>query len=393
VQGNNHDDVRRHNLSTLLRLVHRGGQVSRSQLTRLTGLNRSTIGALVAELVERNLVVEGQPQPTNQVGRPSPVVAANSRVLAFAVNPEIDAVTVGLVGLGGVVHRRIRHELERSPSPSEAVRVASNAIASLSAGLAPTDRMAGIGVAVPGLVRATDGLVRHAPHLGWRDAPFSDLLGAATGLRVAADNDANLGVSAERFFGAARGMTDVIYLNGGSSGIGSGLIIGGRPAGGIAGYAGELGHSRVSGNATTDSAGIAGTLEAEVTRVALLEALGLRYADAEQLERALLDSESSRVAAVVARQLDHLAVALAGAINMLNPQLVVLGGFLAALHAADPGRLETGIRSLALAATFEGVRVCAAELGSDLLMIGAAECAFEGVLSDPAGWDSPGNAA
>lgn len=385
MQGNNHDDVRRHNLSTVLSLVHRGGTASRAQLTRLTGLNRSTIGALVAELAERGLVTERQPDPTNLVGRPSPVVAANPRVLAVAVNPEIDAVTVGLVGLSGVVHRRIRLEVDRSPTATEAARIAAEAIVSLRAECAATDRIVGIGVAVPGLVRAADGLVRHAPHLGWIDEPFGELLAAATGLPVSAANDANLGVTAERYFGAARGMTDVVYLNGGSSGIGSGLIVGGRPAGGIAGYAGELGHTRVSAGSARDSAGLAGTLEAEVTRHALLEALDLRQADADQLERTLLASDSPRVAAVARQQLDFLAVALAGAINILNPQLVVLGGFLAALQRVDPARLEAGIRALALPATFEGVRVSAAELGSDLLMIGGAELAFEELLADPAG--------
>lgn len=385
MHGNSHDDVRRHNLSAILGSVHHGGPISRAGLTRLTGLNRSTISALVAQLTELGLVVERPPDPTNLVGRPSPVVAANDRVLAFAVNPEIDAVTVGLVGLTGVVHRRIRRDVAQSPTAQEAVEIAAEMIAALRLELAPTDRVTAVGVAVPGLVRAADGLVRHAPHLGWVDEPFRDLLAAATGLPVRAANDANLGVTAERYFGAARGMSDVIYLNGGSSGIGSGLVVGGRPAGGIAGYAGELGHTRVSAGSQVDSAGIPGTLEAEVTRRDLLEVLGLRQADADQLERALLASPDPRVRAEVERQLDCLAVALAGIVNILNPQLVVLGGFLAVLQAVDPGRLEAGMRALSLAATVEGVRVCAAELGSDLLMIGAAELAFTDLLDDPAG--------
>src|SRR5680860_1615097 len=94
MQGSSHDDVRRRNLSVILRLVHRDGAASRSRLTRLTGLNRSTIAALVAELAELGLVEEREPHSTNQVGRPSPIVAVSDRFVAIAVNPEIDAVTI-----------------------------------------------------------------------------------------------------------------------------------------------------------------------------------------------------------------------------------------------------------------------------------------------------------
>ena len=113
--------------------------------------------------------------------------------------------------------------------------------------------------------------------------------------------------------------------------------------------------------------------------------LGLAGADADELEQALLASTSPAVRAEVNRQIDHLAVALAGAINILNPQLVVLGGFLAALLAVDADRLRSAVAALSLGASFGTVRLSAAELGSNLLMIGAAELAFEGLLDDPAG--------
>jgi len=249
-------------------------------------------------------------------------------------------------------------------------------------------RVVGIGVAVPGLVRAHDGLVRLAPHLGWVDEPLTEMLEQATGFPVVAANDASLGALAERYFGAGRGITDLIYLNGGASGIGGGMIVGGLPVGGVAGYAGEFGHTRVSGSDRVDSAGIAGTLEAEVSREELLAVLGLSGsgADADELERALFATESAEVQAEVHRQLDFLAVALGGAINILNPQLVVLGGFLGALFNADPERLRAAVGAWSLPSSFGSVRISAAELGSNLLMIGAAELAFEGILADPNGF-------
>jgi len=127
-QGNSNDHVRRHNLSTVLTLVHRSRGMSRSELTRQTGLNRSTIAGLVAELTERGLTIEQTPEQPGQVGRPSPVVMPSTQVVGIAINPEIDAVTIGVVSLGGEVIKRIRYDTESVPTVREAVRISAAVI-------------------------------------------------------------------------------------------------------------------------------------------------------------------------------------------------------------------------------------------------------------------------
>lgn len=383
-RGNNLDTVRQHNLSTVLTLVHRSGELSRSQLTRQTGLNRSTVGALVGELVELGLVVEHVPDANNRVGRPSPVVAAHPGVIALAVNPEIDAVTVGVVGLDGVVRHRVRHPTGHVPTASEAVGIVRTVLDGLPPALMADGRVVGIGVAVPGLVREADGVVRLAPHLGWVDEPFAAQLGEATGLPVSAANDANLGANAEHLFGAGRGVANLVYLNGGASGIGAGVITGAVPLAGLAGYAGELGHTLVNSAGTRCHCGAIGCLETEVSQRPLLDVLGLPGADLDELEPALIASGSPAVREEVERQLGFLAVAVRNATNIFNPQLIVLGGFLGALIEAAPGRLGALVSESALKASGESLRVARAELGSNLLMVGAAELAFTPLLADPA---------
>ncbi|ROS25320.1 putative NBD/HSP70 family sugar kinase [Rathayibacter sp. PhB127] len=384
-RGNNLDRVRRHNLSALLRLVHRGGPRSRSQLTRLTGLNRSTIAALVGELVELGLVRELQPETLNQVGRPSPIVETDPRVVAIAVNPEIDAVTVAIVGLDAEVRRRIRRTAA-VPSAEAAAALAAGAIAELVAELPADARTVGIGVAVPGLVRDADGLVRVGPHLGWTDEPFSRMLAEATGLPVLSANDANLGALAESVLGAGREVSHLVYLNGGASGVGAGVIVGGTPLHGIDGYAGEIGHTLVNSAGVDCHCGAVGCLETEVGRAELLRVLGLdESADvSERLEEALAASSDPAVRAEVERQLGHLAVALRNVVNIFNPQLVVLGGFLGALVGVAPGFLEERLgRGGPFRVALDSVRIARTELGADLLMLGAAELAFERLLADP----------
>lgn len=382
-RGNSNDRVRTHNLSVVLRLVHRTRGIPRSALTRQTGLNRSTIAALVGELVERELVVEAEPDASNQVGRPSPLALPAPRAVGIAINPEIDAVTVGVVGLGGKVLRRLRRPTASVPTVEEAIAISAAAVAELRAEVEPEHRVIGIGVAVPGLVRAGDGLVRLAPHLGWRDQPFARRLEEATGLPVRAGNDASVGILAENIFGAGRGVADLIYLNGGASGIGGGIMAGGRMIGGVDGYAGEFGHTLVTSRGAVCHCGASGCLETEVRRDRLLELTGLADADGDELEAALLAATSSGVAREIERQLDFLAVALRNAIITLNPSRVVLGGFLSSLYAVAPGHLDALVAAQPLAASRESVGIVRAELGANLLMIGAAELAFEAVLADP----------
>jgi predicted NBD/HSP70 family sugar kinase len=95
------------------------------------------------------------------------------------------------------------------------------------------------------------------------------------------------------------------------------------------------------------------------------------------------------VSTEVRRQLDFLGVALRNAINMLNPRLIVLGGFLASLYAVDPGHLDALLATQPLAASRESVTVVRTRLGSDLLLVGAAELVFETLIADPASAGSP----
>ena len=377
--------MRRHNLSTILRLVHRSGPTSRSSLARLTSLNKSTVGALAKELLDLGLVEELIPNSNSHVGRPSRVVAASEKVVAIAVSPEIGAVTVGIVALGGKVLRRVRYPTLPSRSVAQAVSLSAAFIDGMRSELDRDFQVVGVGVAVPGMVHSPDGIIRIAPHHGWANEPLVDMLHEATGYPVFADNDARLGSLAARNFGVGKGIDDIIFLNGSAGGITGGIITGGNAVSGFSGYGGAFCHVKVGDSSKTDSAGIKGTLEAEVTRAALLEALGLPDADPDELERALLASTSPAVRLVVEQQLDHLALALGSAINILNPGLIVLGGFLATLFRVDPLRLENAIAAMTLGASYTGMEIRVSELGFDMLLIGAAELVFDALLQDPAG--------
>ncbi|WP_202566081.1 ROK family protein [Agreia sp. COWG] len=383
--GNSNDQARRHNLEAVLTLLHHGGSQTRAGLTRATGLNRSTIAALVAELGDLGLVYETQQTDPGTVGRPSPFVHLTDHMLAVAVNPDLDAVTIGLVGLGGRVHERVRHETSSTPGVDETIEIVRREVEALSSRLAPGQRIVGIGLAVPGLVRTSDGVVTLAPHLLWKDEPLAGPVAEALGMPASAANDAQLGLVAESLFGAGRGVDDIVYLNGSTSGIGGSVLVSGRTLQGAQGYAGELGHTLVNTQGVTCFCGKTGCLETEVSLARLLEVLGTEPLDGDEFDALLGTTEDPAVRAEIDRQLDVLSVALGNFVAIFNPSSIILGGFLGSLFAANPERVQEGIRRASFGTLGEQVTVQRAQLRTRLLMVGAAELAFAPMLADPAG--------
>ncbi|MDQ0615133.1 putative NBD/HSP70 family sugar kinase [Microbacterium sp. W4I4] len=377
------EGVRRTNLGEVLRLVHQGGPRSRSVITTETGLNRSTVSDLVSRLVDADLVQEYGPDPTRRVGRPSPIVAPSPDVVAIGVNPEIDAVEIGAVSLGGAVRVRARIDVE-NPDVSEVVDIVAHTLAAWGEDELSGCRIVGVGVAVPGLVRTEDGLVRLAPHLRWRDADIAGPLHAALGLQIVVGNDASYGARAERVFGAAREHEDIVYLNGGASGIGGGLILHGMLIGGAGGYAGEWGQTAASLTDAADRRAHGGVLEDEVNRARLVSATTLTSPDEAMLAEALT-SATPAVTEEVARQRRILAATLSNAVNVLNPSMIVLGGFLGGLRDVDREAFDDEVRARSLSASAEDLQLASAALGADRLLIGAADAAMERLLADPLG--------
>ena len=151
-QGSNLDRLRAHNLSVILTRLHHDGPSSRSSLASATGLNRSTVTILINELIQRGLAVESVPVESagtkKSVGRPRVDVDVSERVFAIAVNPEIDAITVAVVGLGGKVRRVIRYDTGSTGTMRETVAIVAVIIEGILSMLPSDALVVGVGVAV-----------------------------------------------------------------------------------------------------------------------------------------------------------------------------------------------------------------------------------------------------
>mgnify|MGYP002143133001 CR=1 FL=1 len=383
--GSSREDLRIHNLSLVLNLVHRSKTISRSDLAAQTGLNRSTISDLVSELSTLGYVVESERAQASGVGRPSHIVAASNRVVAISIEISTYAIRAATVGLAGMVIERRRALTGLMPNPDNSVATIARLVTELKTSMPKDTMVTGIGISIPGQVNQETGTVRQVTALGWGEVPLAQQVSEITGLPVRLGNDGTISCTAERDFGAGRGFSEIVYVFGGSGGIGGGVVVGGQILRGSSGFAGELGHMRISDSKIEDNAGLAGTVEALLRREDLLDALHLDDADDDELSKAIATSHSPRVKKLIDRQIDILGIAIANCVNIFNPEVVLLAGFLSVLFDADDYRLLARARAGGLAGARERVVVRKAELGSNLVLIGAAELAFAELLSNPAG--------
>jgi predicted NBD/HSP70 family sugar kinase len=382
------DEVRRQNLGALLKQLHVRGAMSRAELTASLGLNRSTIGALTADLAAAGLVREELPRETGRAGRPSLVVRPESqRVYVYAFVIGVDRLTAARVGLGGtVLDRRESVRGRGEPSPAEVVGPLAEFVRQMQRATPPHTYCIGCGVAVGGMVRRADGMVRLGPHIGWVDEPLGEALGGllTVDTPISVGNGADLAALAEHTRGAAIDSDNVVYLHG-DVGIGGGIIAGGRPVAGHGGYGGEVGHMVVNPNGRPCSCGSRGCWETEIGEHALLRAAD-RDGTGREGVLAVVEAAArgDMVAQAAVRQVgDWLGFGVANLVNIFNPETVIFGGSLRDVYLAAAAQVRSRINRNALPACREHVRLRTPELGDDAILLGAAELAFQRLLADP----------
>ncbi|MFJ5992577.1 ROK family protein [Lentzea sp. NPDC092896] len=375
--GTRPDEIRRHNRTALLRRLHIDGPSTRASLAAELGLNRSTIKALVDGLAEAGVVAERVPALRSGAGRPSLLVLPQPHAaVVIAIDVRVEHVAMGFVGLGGEILGRDSWNLHRTRDPGEVITHIVESARLMADDLDAT--AVGVGVSVPGVVRRADGHVHEAPNLHWTGVALGKRLEAVLKLPVQVGNDAELGALAEHVRGAARESADMVYISA-DVGVGGGVILSGQPLRGSGGYVGELGHMVVNPRGLRCYCGCDGCWETEVGEPALCRALGL-------------PDDAPRGAVVAAlRALDDpsvldefagwLALGLANIVNVLGPELVVLGDLYTALppSVVDSVSAAVQVRSLVSRAV-GGTQVVTSPLGRDAKLVGAAELAFEPVL-------------
>ncbi|MEQ4301412.1 ROK family protein [Plantactinospora sp. B6F1] len=405
--------LREHNLALVLRQIATAARPpSRADLATATGLTRATVSALVDDLITGRLLTEVAPAPRSGAGRPAVgLTLAGHGPVGLGLEINVDYLAAVLVDLTGAVRHRAVHRVDLRPvPPAEAMALVGDLITEAGAEADRQDlALAGTALAVPGLVTAT-GLVRLAPNLGWRDVDVPALLGGhpvLDGCGLGVDNEANLAALGELHAGPPD-SGNFIYISG-EVGIGAGIVLHGALFRGARGWSGELGHVPVHPEGRPCRCGGRGCLEQYAGQEAILAAARLAVPPAVDTGPTTAGTDRDRPAvptpgAAVARLVEAaagddpnahralvdaataLGVAVAGVINLLDVDTVVLGGVYAPLARWLAPTVEAEIRRRVLTAAWSPVTVRAALLGGDAAALGAAGSVVRTVLEHPARW-------
>lgn len=398
--------MRRANLALVLGAVARLGATSRAQVADATGLTRAAAGSLVNELIDAGLVREHGASLEGRVGRPSTALSLSDRGPAgLGLEVGVEHLGACVVDLGTDVRTRIRVPApNRGRAPHAAIaqlaEVAARAVGEAAElGLAPV----AVAVAVPGLVggknegagpsaaafasAAPPDSVVHAPNLGWHDVRLADELrtlfpASLRDLPIEVENEANLGALAElRSGGVGR---DFVHVSA-EAGIGAAVVVDGLLLRGRRGFAGELGHMPVYPDGLACPCGSHGCLEQYAGEEAVLRACGLQDAAGDRI--ALLADAARAENLDVRRALDAagraLGIALSGAVNLVDPETVVLGGAYADLAAWLTPGMQTELGARVKIRPWEPAGLVVSALKREGPVVGAATSVVQRVLADP----------
>lgn len=372
----------------VLELIRSGAASSRAEIGRLTGLSRPSVALRVTELLRNGLVTEGGGAPSSG-GRPPTLLEFNARsgvVLTGALGMARSQAAV--CDLAGNVLARSPGSPRMEHGPEATVPWLLDAWKTLldRAGHADAD-VRGAGLGLPGTVEFRTGRAEDPPVLGgWGGVEIAPLVAERFPVPVMIDNDVNVMALGEHTAGGHGGSDHMVFVKV-STGIGAGLLSGGRLLRGALGAAGEIGHIPVrEGGGRPCRCGNTDCLEAVAGGLALLERAAERGRPVTGLqEMAALAAEGDPVAVTLVRGAGrHLGEALANAVNLLNPELVVLGGDLSLAY----DHLVAGVREIVFqrctALATRQLRIVPSTLWDEAGVRGCAAMVIDRVLSPEA---------
>ncbi len=379
--------LREINRSRAFEILKSARIISRPELAQQTGLSRATIAILADELLRTGLAREvGLGDSTG--GRP-PVLLQFNPDAAFALGARMRDHDWGIVvtNLDAQVVRRLDVHVP-DDAPEVAIATLKEGVTAITAQIDRARLLPAIGLGTPGLVDVRSGVIKTAVDVGWFEVPIKEMVEEALGLRAFVANRSKVGALAELWYGAGRGLQDLIYISIGT-GIAAGIVHKGELYVGANSSAGELGHVTVLPDGPLCPCGNRGCLQQLAAGPAIANRARerLRAGGASilhdlcghhpELITPQMVFQAAEQGDALAREIieeiaSFLGIAIANLINLFNPELIILGGPVGRAGHILIEPLQAEVRRRAMAYPLSVARIVTSALGPDAGAIGAA---------------------
>ncbi|MAT42128.1 MAG: hypothetical protein CL609_07285 [Anaerolineaceae bacterium] len=403
--GSNANLLKTHNLKAILHSFLYNQHVSRAELAQKTMLSSTTITNLTSEMLDEGIILEENVQDTTekrQVGRPRTMLSLNPNArVSIGVHIGIGTFRIALTDLYANIKANKNYQFEMDNDPQEVINLIIQAIRLLIEDNHIDQKMIiGIGVGASGLVNHQQGLNVLAPRLGWKNIPIQNILQKELNVPVIVDNNVRTMALGEAMFGNGRDV-DVLAFIYGRVGVGAGFVVKGQVYRGSGAGAGEIGHTIVipKGGAAC-RCGNYGCLEtiisesviiqeahllAEKNPDSLLNIYATDHAHLKPIERVFLaaDNGDPYITEMVKDKAGYLGIALSNLVNILNPELIILGGIFGYAGNTFIDETEKKLKSLTFANLGEKVTLQPTQFGWDANIVGASALALSNFFYNP----------
>ena len=379
--------MRNRNLGVVLALVVERGPRSRAAIADETGLHRTSVTRLVAELIDLGLLRERGVEHRGELGRPAALVeVARAGAAGLGLEVTRDSLCVHATDLaGGSRYRATAGAANRVRRPTAVLEQLAEMVRDAMIEIERQGlSLVGATVALPGLVDSERGVLLMAPDLGWFDVPVVDALHTLIGIpgfNVQADNEGPMAALGELCDRRGVGLMDFVCVSS-SVGVAAGIVSGGELVGGARGIGGAFGHMTVEPEGRRCRCGSRGCLETRIGPDALLSSAGLGDGSMKDL---LTEARGEHPAALKALHEGGrwLGVGLGTLVNLLAPPAVVLSGHFAALAPWLVPAVEQELRVRVLSAPAGLPDLIASQLGAEATIRGAAAAPLRRILAAP----------
>ena len=373
----NAQEVRRQNRTLILEILHSHSPISRSGMADVSGLTRATVTNIINEFIEVGLVEE--------VGKLDTPIGRKKRLLRlkkdafYVIGADISRykLRVGVFNTDAEPMRVLEEETPIDKGKDEVIRALLEMIeTAMKTSGVPTRKIYGIGIGIPGPLDYKNGVVISPPRFeNFTNVPLKKILEEKFRIKVWIDNDANVAAMGEKWFGTGKKHENFLFVIA-DIGIGCGIVINKRLYRGSLNGAGEVGHIPLVSNGDLQELESLASLSNVPSIFKARTKLDMKLDDIIKLSRKG-EKNSLKVFEEVGR---YIAVAVATVVNILSPEMVIIGG----RYVQVPGSLNI-IKEVVEEFTFsqEKPKIVATELGEKAILLGAAALALEEIVSNP----------